>query len=113
METGDASVRWLTEEGSPPRLVLAGSVTSYHSDELFFAAMRLTEGDHDVVVACAELDHLSCAAIQVLLALGDRLAHAGRSLRLDGVPAPLAGFLAQIGVGGSFGLAVAAAKQGS
>lgn len=113
METGDACVRWLTEEGCAPRLVLAGSVTSYHSDDLLVAAIRLTDGDDDVVVACAELDHLSCAAIQILLALGDRLAHAGRSLRLDGVPDALAGFLGQIGLRGPLGLSMPAAGQRS
>ena len=98
-----ASVR-LDPASVPARIVLAGIVGSFHSDELYFTCLSALERKTAVDVMCAEVEHLGGSAVQILLAFRQALAEQSLGFRLQAVPPRLATQLRDAGVGGPFDL---------
>ena len=71
------------------RLILTGHVSLDRAVELHGAASKAAKAGRDVVLDWSQAEHLSAAALQVLLALRAALAARGRKLLVNETPAPL------------------------
>lgn len=81
----------LEKEGSEWTLTLSGVVDVFDAASLHIAAVEAAEAaPAGVVVRMSAVEVIDGSITQVLLALRRALVAAGKTLRLDGVPAPVA-----------------------
>ena len=102
--TAQTATVHIIEDRRPATLVLSGTVSTWIADELFFAALRISETDDDVVVDCAGVEHLGAAALQILIALRKAVGHRGRTATFVGLPAPVTQLLSELGFAEPLGL---------
>lgn len=80
-------------------LALDGAVDVSAARRIREAARSCANSEGDVTVACAGLERLDAAGVQVLLALKKRLEGAGRAMHIDDVPERVFGLLLVTGAG--------------
>ena len=86
------------------RLVLAGSLGTRTCETLLEAAREVAGTGRDVEVACADIEFLGLAALQVLLSLRRTCGRTGRAVRLSGVRPAVGEMLAITGFAEALGL---------
>lgn len=86
----------LTEEG--PQLILRGQVNVCAAAELQQAALRLLEQGRDLHIHCEQVDYFDVSAVQILLALHEKLRPMGKSFHLSGASPAVQNLLRLAGV---------------
>ncbi len=81
------------------RLVLAGRIGTESAARLHQAALEVAGGTGDVMVCCDRVEHMSAAALQVLVCLGREVMQSGRRCDLSGVNGPLREVFGLAGLG--------------
>ena len=86
----------LTEDG--PQLILRGQVNVCAAAELQQAALRVLEQGRDLRIHCDQVDYFDVSAVQILLALHEKLRRMGKNLHLSDVSPAVQNLLRLAGV---------------
>ncbi len=104
-EQTTSRVRLEARDGTE-RLVLAGVIDVQIAVDVHRAAVEAARSGLDVVIDAGDVEYLDVAALQVLLALRQALAAAGRAFHVEPISAPArdccdrSGLRQALGVGG-------------
>lgn len=95
----DAAARVELDDASTPvRIVLAGSVGAYHSDEMFVTCLTALDRGRPVSLVCRDATHVGASIVQLALALRAALTQRGLALAIDEAPPSLAALLSLAGL---------------
>jgi anti-anti-sigma factor len=84
-ESLDAPVR-LVERNGKLVLTLQGTVDIFWAEKLHHAALSLTERGDEIIVDCEHVEHLTSAALQILLALKMQVEQSSGHFSVEAVP---------------------------
>ena len=76
----------LVERSGKSVLVLQGNVDVFWAEKLHQTALHIVEHTPDVMIECGNIEQLSSAALQILLALRIRVQQGGGRFSLENVP---------------------------